>query len=378
MAGMTAPTTYPVRLDVDYPEQQSRWKALFRLPLGIPLLVFSYLLQGSVALAIWAAVLVRGRIPRWLFDFQVAVNSWHARATGYFLLLTDAYPPFEGDYAIRYEVAYPGRASRWRLVIWKFLTSIPHFLILFVLWLTLLVVAPIAWFAILITGSFPRGLHGYVSGVLRWGARVQAYVLSLTDEFPPFSLSAEAGPAGRSSYIISSVIGSLAAVAVIGLFVTLLVAFAVGSQHIEAQVSYARLVAGATQHGEGIAEVHSGRFELRGAVDPADDLYAFLTAAPGHRLVEFRLVMENYRGAGQTVPIRASRFNLLDTEQGNHESLIVTVNRSDVAPIDIESGDEATLQLLFELPHDADPAELQYDVLEYGGPFGEKIIWEFR
>src|SRR3990167_8221284 len=138
MAEMPASVLCPVRLDVEYPERQSRWKAPFRLPLGLPLLIFSYLLQGSVALAIWAAILVRGRITRWLFDFQVAVNRWHARATGYFLLLTDAYPPFEGDYAIRYEVAYPGRVSRWRLVIWKFLTSIPRFLIFLCLLRTLI------------------------------------------------------------------------------------------------------------------------------------------------------------------------------------------------------------------------------------------------
>ena len=76
MAEMTAPASYPVRLDVEYPGQQSRWKALFRLPLAIPVLLFAYTLQSGTVLAIWVTILLRGRIPRWLFDFQVAVNRW--------------------------------------------------------------------------------------------------------------------------------------------------------------------------------------------------------------------------------------------------------------------------------------------------------------
>ena len=162
MADIAAPARYPVQLDVDYPQQQARWKALLRLPLSVPVLVFSWLLQGGVALAMWTAILVSGRIPRWLFEFQVAVNRWQVRAGAYFLILTDDYPPFEGDYAIRYDAKYPERPSRWRLVIWKFVSSIPHFIILSILSLTLVAVMPISWFAILFTGRYPQTLHRYV------------------------------------------------------------------------------------------------------------------------------------------------------------------------------------------------------------------------
>lgn len=380
MAEIAAQAGYPVRLEVDYPERQSRWKALLRLPLSIPVLIFSSLLQGGVALAIWAAILVRGRIPRWLFEFQVASTRWLLRAGSYLLLLTDEYPPFEGDYPIRYDVQYPDRPSRRRLVVWKLITSVPHFIVLGVLSLTLVVVVLTGWFAILFTGRFPQGLHGYVAGVLRWQARVQAYVLSLTDEFPPFNLSPDAGPGGRRSYIVSSGVGLLAVTAIVGLFVTVLVVLVVGSQRIVTEVSYERLLAGATQHGEGRAEVHSGRFELRGAVDPADGQYAFLTARPGYRFVEFRFMVENYRGAGEEVPIRTERFELEDTGGETHEPLIATIDRSEIAPFDVGSGDMATLQLLFELPADSNPVELQYDVLDYIGypRLGETIIYEFH
>lgn len=152
---------YPVRLEVEYVAEHSRWKALLRLPLSIPVLIFSSLIGNGVAVAIWATILVRRRIPRWLFDFQVAFNRWQVRSASYLLLLTDEYPPFEGANPIRYEVQYPEHPSRRRLVVWKFITTIPHFLVLAVLALTLLVVVPIGWFAILISGRFPKGL--------RWG-----------------------------------------------------------------------------------------------------------------------------------------------------------------------------------------------------------------
>jgi len=216
MAEAAVPARYPVRLDVEYAEAQSRWKALLRPPLSVPVLIFIYLLQSGSILAIWAAILVRGRIPRWLFDFQVAVNRFGLRTLGYLLLLTDQYPPFEGVYPLRYEVEYPQRVSRWRLVFWKILTAVPHLFVLWLLQIAAGVAVIIAWFAILLAGRSPRGLHQFVAGVLRWGARVQAYVLSLTDEFPPFSIDADAGGASRRSYVLSAGAGVLATAAAIG------------------------------------------------------------------------------------------------------------------------------------------------------------------
>ena len=63
MRDMEAVTRYPVQVEVDYPSQQSRGKALLRLPFSIPVLLCSALLQGGAALTIRAAILVRGRIP---------------------------------------------------------------------------------------------------------------------------------------------------------------------------------------------------------------------------------------------------------------------------------------------------------------------------
>ena len=376
MTEMTAQPPYPVQLEVDYQHRQSRWKALLRLPLSIPVLIFAYLLQSGVTLAIWAAILVRGRIPRWLFDFQVALNRWQLRAVSYFLLLTDEYPPFEGDFPIRYEVKYPERVSRWRLVIWKFVTAVPHLFVLAILTLTLVVVIPIGWFAILITGRFPQGLHGYVAGVLRWVARVDAYVSSLTDEFPPFSFSPDAGSGERDSYLISSVIGVLAMSAVIAGFAAFVTFW---GEEVVTEVSYERLLAGQVGTEETRAEGMSATVHLITADDPVDDRYSFLAAKPGNRFVAFELSIRNSRWLGLDVPIENSHFSLKDTGGDRHDAVLVIVGGR-IPPVDLTEDEVALTTLVFEVPLGVDPAELRYDVREYRIPptKGETIVYEFR
>jgi hypothetical protein len=360
---------YPVTLAVDYPERQSRWKTLLRLILVIPLIIFSYLLGSGIALAVWATILVRGRIPRWLFDFQVAYNRWQVRVGSYFLLVTDEYPPFEGDYPIRYDVQYPERLARWKLVIWKFITSVPHFIVLAFLMFTLLAVVPIGWFAVLIAGRFPRGLHLYVAGILRWSARVDAYFFSLTDEFPPFSLSADAGPGGKDSYVISSVVGVLATGGIIAGIVVLAV-IAAGEK--VASVSYADLLAGEVRAADTRLAVDSVTVELTGAADPADELVPFLVAQPGYRFVLLELAVENERSAD--LAIRASDFRLKDDDGDGHDAHLVLVGGR-VPRVDVEGHQTADVDLIFELPEGVDPAKLRYDS---GFGFAKAAAYEFR
>ena len=204
---MTVEASYPVSFDVEYPEQLDRLSSAFRIILFIPVAFFLALVGGQafsysdfgdatsvglvggggIVLAIWAAVIVRQYVPHWLFDFQVALMRFQARAYGYLALLTDRFPAFEGEYPISFDVRYPDKLNRWKVAIWKIITSIPHIIILFFLYLALFVVVVIAWFAILFTGRYPQGLHTFVAGVFRWSLRVEAYVISLTDEYPPFS-----------------------------------------------------------------------------------------------------------------------------------------------------------------------------------------------
>ena len=91
---------YPLTVDIGYPASRARWSVLARLPLGIPVLFFSLLLNIGATFAIWAAILVSGRVPSWLFTFQVNVGRWHTRGAAFLLLLTDDHPVFEGKHPV--------------------------------------------------------------------------------------------------------------------------------------------------------------------------------------------------------------------------------------------------------------------------------------
>jgi hypothetical protein len=198
---------YPVTLEVQRAEKQSRltnfplFIGLFiRAVLLIPHFVILYFLQIVASVLFFLAtfaILFSGRYPRGMFDFYVGYYRWNMNATTYLLHLHDAYPPFsmsQQAYPLTFAVDYPERLSRWLNfpVIGLFVKAvlvIPHFVVLAFLYLAVLVVLFIATFAILLTGSFPAGMHRFVTGVVRWGTRVQAYEVALTDRYPPFSLA---------------------------------------------------------------------------------------------------------------------------------------------------------------------------------------------
>ena len=96
--------------------------------------------------------------------------------------------PPNPDYPVRLEIDYPQRLSRL-LIFVKWLLAIPHLIALYVLGIVAYAVLIIAWFAVLITGRYPRALFDYLVGFERWRARVGAYLLLQTDAYPPFKLA---------------------------------------------------------------------------------------------------------------------------------------------------------------------------------------------
>jgi len=372
---MEAGAAYPVTLAVDYPERQLRWKTLLRLFLAIPVFIFALFIVGAqwaMACAIWIAIVLRGRIPCWMFDSQVALTRWQVRALSYCLLLTDSYPPFEGDYPIRFDVEYPERVSRWKVLFWKIFTATPHMVVLGFLWIGAYVAIVIAWFAILFTGRFPRGLHEYVAGVVRWSMRVQAYVFSLTDDYPPFSLSAEAGPAGRDTYIVSSVIGWLLGVGFIGLIVAGAIVSARIGETVRVSVSYDDLTAGRVTSHEPAVEVWDVQIALTGATDPADEVFPLLLAGEDKRLVAFQFQLSNE--ARQSRIVRESDFRLKDSDGKWHDPLLaVAGGRPTPVTFRHDTWIEATL--IFEIGDGAQPEELRYQThfLE-----GRRVIYELE
>ena len=186
--------SYPLRYDVEYPERLSRWLIFVKWLLIIPHVVVLYVLAlvaYLLTVVAWFAILFSGRYPEGLFKFVVGVFRWSANVNAYILLMRDEYPPFTmeaGHYPVTFEVDYPERLSRW-LIFVKWLFVIPNLIVLMVLLLAYYVVLIIAWFAILFTGRYPKGLFGFGVGVMRWNLRATAYQYFLRDEYPPFSLS---------------------------------------------------------------------------------------------------------------------------------------------------------------------------------------------
>ncbi len=184
---------YPLRYDVEYPEELSRWLIFVKWLLAIPhtIILYALVIAAEVVTFIaFFAILFTKRYPQGLFDFVVNVNRWSANVMAYTMLFRDEYPPFSwepGEYAVTYEVDYPEELSRWLPLI-KWLLAIPHIIVLLFLFIAVYFVYIIAFFAILFTKRFPRGLFDFTVGVHRWNLRVGAYTALLRDEYPPFSL----------------------------------------------------------------------------------------------------------------------------------------------------------------------------------------------
>ena len=191
--GMDAGGAHPVTFSVAYPESLSRWKIFVKFLLAIPHLVVLYALSlaaGITTLVAWFAILFTGKYPDGLFKFAVGVQRWNYNVNVYTLLLRDEYPPFSMDaglYPVTYEVDYPDHLSRL-LIFVKFLLALPNAIVLLVVLLVACLASIVAWFAILFTGKYPRGIFDFVSGALRWNARLNAYTNLMTDTYPPFSL----------------------------------------------------------------------------------------------------------------------------------------------------------------------------------------------
>jgi len=220
-----------------------------------------------------------------------------------------------------------------------------------ILGITVVLVTIVAWFYALIAGRYPRGLFDYVVGVIRWGARVNAYFLSLTDEYPPFNLSATAGPAGGDSYLISSIIGFLLTGGIIAGGVVLAITL---PEELEVGVDYAGLQAERPARLVGIADVW---VSLLSVSDPLSEEETLLEPERGNRLVGFQFSLLNDKG--RDVKIRESDFKLRDEDGDKHDPELVMV-AGHPAPEEVEEGERATVQVIFELPSEVEPTRLDF------------------
>ena len=202
-------TRYPLTFRVDYPDKPlNRLTTVFRFLWIIPICVIATLLtSGSISIEgtdyswSWASmgilflplllmILFRKKYPRWWFDWNLQLTRFLARVWVYAALLRDEYPSTDEEQAVHLDFPYPDAKQLSRgLPLVKWFLAIPHYIVLFFLWIAAVVCIIIAWFAILFTAKYPRSLFDYVVGVQRWSLRVEAYaILLVTDQYPPFTL----------------------------------------------------------------------------------------------------------------------------------------------------------------------------------------------
>jgi hypothetical protein len=205
--------TYPARLTIDFPDGGlDRMSTFLRLVYVIPIaIVLSLvgaatfgamagengarvgLLGGGLLVApVLLMIVFRQKYPRWWFDFHLQLTRFSTRVTSYIALMSDRYPSTDEQQSVHLDLDYPDvkrDLNRWVPLV-KWLLAIPHYIVLFFLGIAAVFAVIFAWFAILFTGRYPRGVFDFVEGVLRWGLRVDAYAfLLVTDTYPPFRLA---------------------------------------------------------------------------------------------------------------------------------------------------------------------------------------------
>jgi hypothetical protein len=203
---------YPVQFSVDYPDRPlDRLTTAFRIFTVIPIAIVLATVAGStwqssgrsdsMVVAAGAGgflflgpllmILFRQKYPRWWFDWNRELLRFTNRVTAYVALMDDRYPSTDEEQSVHLDFPYPDvpqELNRW-LPLVKWFLAIPHYVVLFFLGIGAFVAVVVAWFAILFTGRYPRGIFDFVEGVIRWSNRVTGYALILvTDQYPPFRL----------------------------------------------------------------------------------------------------------------------------------------------------------------------------------------------
>jgi hypothetical protein len=205
---------HPVQFSVDYPDRElNRLTTAFRVFAVIPIVIVLAVIggyrsggdvgsgSGTTVIAVGGTgllflpallmVVFREKYPRWWFDWNLELLRFTNRVGVYFALMDDRYPSTDEQQSVHLNFSYPDvqqDLNRW-LPLVKWFLAIPHYVVLFFLYIGAVFVVIFAWFTILFTGRYPRGAFDYVEGVIRWHNRVVGYAFILvTDTYPPFQL----------------------------------------------------------------------------------------------------------------------------------------------------------------------------------------------
>ena len=204
---------YPVVYSAQHEEEgRNRLTTFFRLIIAIPwqIVAFFYGLAAFIVVVIaWFAMVLTGRYPEGMYEFVAGFVRFNARVNSFYNLLTDELPPFNGEpnesYPVRIAIAPAlNKYSRVK-AFFRIIVGIPVYLLLYVMSIIALVVALIAWFAIVFTGRLSEGFYKPIRAAMAYSTKGTAYFFLLTEDYPPFWTEEDeerpqlSAPAGESA-----------------------------------------------------------------------------------------------------------------------------------------------------------------------------------
>ena len=232
----------------------------------------------------WFSILFTGRYPKAFFEFTSGVLRWQANVVTYCALLRDEYPPFSwepGEYPLQLDIPRADRQSRFRLFV-RGAAIVPNYIVFYIVEVGWTFTTFLAWFAILLTGRYPRGFFKFSVGVGRWYQRMASYLYLLRDEYPPYSINADARPGNE---VVSAIIGAPIFVAYVALSILPVFGVFGGSTTVHASLSPAAI---SRDHPSG----KSGSIRITLLDYDANATTFDASAASGYKFVSFRVRAE--------------------------------------------------------------------------------------
>jgi Domain of unknown function (DUF4389) len=197
---------YPISYEADFNPTPNRWTTFFRLILAIPWIIVLYVYLILVAfthLFAWVAVVILGRYPLWLYNFNSGVVRYSVRFYAWAYLQTDVWPPFgiadDPSYPIRVNVALAAERQSRLKAFFRIVLVLPMLIVSYAVNYLHLGAALVAWLTIVFRGYMPEGINSALTFVNSFYARVFAYYALLTDDYPPIGIEA-ARPSGDQTF----------------------------------------------------------------------------------------------------------------------------------------------------------------------------------
>jgi hypothetical protein len=191
---------YPISYEADFNPTPNRVTTFFRLIVAIPWIVVAYfwgILFLFSHLFAWVAVIVVGRYPQGLYDFNSGVVRFGVRVYAWIYLQTDEWPPFGiGDdqtYPIRVNIAPPAPQQSRLKAFFRIVLLLPLLVVSYGINFIHSGAAVVAWLTIVFRGYQPEGVHQVMTFVNGLYARIYGYWALLSDDYPPIGLEKASG-----------------------------------------------------------------------------------------------------------------------------------------------------------------------------------------